>query len=168
MLDTRYFRDPLGSDGTMLGDAQWAWLESVLTNSKAKINILVSSIQVLASEHRFEKWSEFPKEKKRLLELLAREDVPPVLILSGDRHVAEISLDGKSCGYPLYDITSSSLNLPIGRGDEPNIYRVGAMFRPANFGTLNIDWSRDTPVITTCIHNSFGQPQRAVTFELQR
>lgn len=168
LLDTRYFRDPVGSDGTMLGEAQWQWLEKMLTGSEAQVNVLVSSIQVLASEHRWEKWENFPKEKQRLMTLLARKDVPPVVILTGDRHVAEISVDRESVGYPLYDITSSSLNLPLGKGDEPNRYREGLMFRGANFGALTIDWARQTPVLTASIRDEQGRPQRAVSFELAR
>jgi hypothetical protein len=90
------------------------------------------------------------------------------LILSGDRHVAEISVDRESVGYPLYDITSSSLNFPVGDGDEPNRHRVGRMFRGSNFGSLTIDWSRKTPVLTASIRDEQGRPQRAVSFELQR
>lgn len=168
LLDTRYFRDPVGSDGAMLGEAQWNWLEEVLTGSEAQVNVLVSSIQVLASEHRWEKWENFPKEKQRLMRLLAREDVPPVVILTGDRHVAEISVDRERVGYPLYDFTSSSLNLPLGDGDEPNRHRVGRLFRRANFGSLTIDWSRETPVITGSIRDEQGRPQRALSFELVR
>lgn len=165
-LDTRYFRDSVGSDGTMLGEAQWKWLEKVLVESEAQVNVLVSSIQLLASEHRWEKWENFPKEKKRLMELLAREGVPPVVVFSGDRHVGEISVDRESVGYPLFDITSSSLNLPLGQGDEPNRFREGRMFRGANFGSLTIDWSRKVPVVTACIRNQDGRPQRAVSLEL--
>lgn len=169
LLDTRYHRDPIGSDGTMLGEAQWAWLEQALVESKASVNIVVSSIQFLPEGHRFEKWSNFPKEQKRMLELLARNEVPPVLFLSGDRHLAEISLDTERVGYPLYDITSSSLNLPLGGAkDEPNDHRVGRNFRPANFGTLSFDWSRKIPVVTAAIRDQNGVPQRAVSIELSR
>lgn len=167
LLDTRYFRDPVGSDGTILGEAQWKWLEKMLTGSEAQVNVLVSSIQVLPAEHRFEKWTNFPREHKRLLDLLARKDVPPVVMLSGDRHMAEISLN-KEFGYPLYDITSSSLNQPIGGGDEPNRSRVGQLFRGANFGVLNIDWSREVPVVTAGICDERGRVQRAVSLELVR
>ncbi|MGB1128759.1 MAG: alkaline phosphatase D family protein [Haloferula sp.] len=169
LLDTRYHRDPIGSDGTMLGEAQWAWLEQALVESKASVNIVVSSIQFLPEGHRFEKWSNFPKEQKRMLDLLARNEVPPVLFLSGDRHLAEISLDTERVGYPLYDITSSSLNLPLGGAkDEPNGHRVGRNFRPANFGTLSFDWSRKIPVVTAAIRDQNGVPQRAVSIELSR
>ena len=168
LLDTRYFRDPVGSDGTMLGEAQWSWLEKMLVESEAQVNVLVSSIQVLSAEHRWEKWANFPKEMDRLMKLLARPEVPPVILLSGDRHVAEISVDRERCGYPLYDITSSSLNLPLGSGDEPNRLRVGPLFRPANFGTLTFDWSGDKPVVTACIRDESAAPQRAVTIPLER
>lgn len=168
LLDLRYHRDPIGSDGTMLGEAQWKWLEKVLVESSAQVNLLVSSIQLLPEEHRFEKWANFPAERRRLLELLARPDVPPVLVLSGDRHMAEISCDRESCGYPLFEVTSSSLNLPIGSGPEPNRWRVGELFRPANFGTLSIDWGSEPPVVTACLRDESGVPQRAVSLVLQR
>lgn len=169
LLDTRYHRDPIGSDGSMLGEAQWAWLEQALVQSKASVNIVVSSIQFLPEGHRFEKWSNFPKEQKRMLDLLARSEVPPVLFLSGDRHLAEISLDSERVGYPLYDITSSSLNFPLGGvKDEPNDHRVGSNFRLANFGTLSFDWSREVPVVTAAIRDQNGVPQRAVSIELNR
>ncbi len=169
LLDTRYHRDPIGSDGTLLGEAQWKWLESQLVGSPAQVHVIASSIQVLPAEHRFEKWANFPKERARLLALLAREDVPPVILLSGDRHVGEISADRESCGYPLHEITSSSLNQGGGGSDsEPNKLRLGPNFRALNFGTLSLDWSRPAPVVTAALRDVNGTPQRAVTFELQR
>ena len=169
LLDTRYHRDPIGSDGTLLGEAQWKWLESQLVGSPAQVHVIASSIQVLPAEHRFEKWANFPKERARLLALLAREDVPPVILLSGDRHVGEISVDRASCGYPLHEITSSSLNQGGGGSDnEPNKLRLGPNFRAVNFGTLSVDWSRPAPVVTAALRGIDGAPQRAVTFELVR
>ena len=169
LLDTRYHRDPVGSDGTMLGADQWAWLEETLTTSEAEVNVLVSSIQVLPTQHPWEKWSNFPSERERLLALLARPDVPPVVVLSGDRHLAEISrLEGR-VGYPLVEVTSSSLNAPLGgRADEPNELRVGENFRWANFGTLSIDWSIEPPVVTACVWDQWGRPQRATSFSASR
>jgi alkaline phosphatase D len=169
LLDTRYHRDPIGSDGTMLGETQWKWLENQLVGSPAQVHIIASSIQVLPAGHRFEKWANFPKERERLLALLARKDVPPVILLSGDRHLAEISVDRESCGYPLYEITSSSLNQGGGGSDnEPNPLRLGANFRAVNFGTLSIDWSRPAPLVTAALRDLHGAPQRAVTFDLAR
>ena len=84
VLDTRYFRssltvDPSGKKryipaegGTMLGDKQWQWLEMELKNSKANLNLMVSSIQFISSEHGFEMWANMPSEQRKLENLLVR------------------------------------------------------------------------------------------------
>ena len=82
-LDTRYHRDKIGSNGTVLGKGQWKWLRETLQGSEAQINLIISSIQVLPSEHRFQKWSDFETERERFLTLLEDEKSPPVLLLSG-------------------------------------------------------------------------------------
>lgn len=166
LLDTRYFRDDIGSDGSILGDAQWAWLEKTLTTSKAQIHVVVSSYQVIAEEHRYEKWSNFPTERKRLLELLAKPTTPPVILLSGDRHLGEISqLPIDVAGYSLTEITSSALTQSsFGNSKESNKHRVGENFTGNNFGTLSIDWSRTPAIITAAIHNIDGAPMRTLTF----
>jgi alkaline phosphatase D len=169
LLDTRYHRDPLGSDGTILGEAQWQWLEKQLVGSDAAVHVVASSIQVLPNDHRFEKWGNFPRERARLLALLARKDVPPVILLSGDRHLGEITVDKESCGYPLIDITSSSLNAGGGSNStEVNSLRVGENFRPENFGMLTIDWSQPTPVVTAEVRDAAGDAQRTITFVPER
>lgn len=153
LLDTRSFRDPLvplrpGTfryaptpypSATILGEAQWTWLEERLQDP-AELRIIVSSIQVVADEHLFESWSRFPHEHARLVALLA--ETPGAFVLSGDRHRAELSrLD--TDGHPIFDLTSSSLNLPI-RGGDPNRFRVGPVVDPANFGRVDIDWNART------------------------
>ncbi|MDP0491384.1 MAG: alkaline phosphatase D family protein [Verrucomicrobiota bacterium JB023] len=170
LLDTRYHRDSLDSaNGTILGEEQWRWLEEKLKTSPARVNLIVSSIQCLAAEHRFEKWANFPKERQRLLDLLARPEMPPVVILSGDRHLAEISVEDKAVGYPLYDITTSSLNSSFGgNATETNSLRLGENYGANNYGSLTIDWDRRAPVITATVHSERGRPVRATTFTLDR
>lgn len=152
MLDTRYFRDTLIADicdgkkcylpnyeGDILGEEQWEWLEKELKNSNADVNILCSSIQVIAEEHRFEKWSNFPNARKRLLDLLAIYNEVPTIIISGDRHIAEVSalqLQGEE--NILYDITSSGLTHTWNTTwDEPNEYRISNLYTEKNFGVLH-------------------------------
>ncbi|XP_059076027.1 uncharacterized protein LOC131042706 isoform X4 [Cryptomeria japonica] len=45
LLDTRYHRDSLFSNGEMLGETQWTWLEKELKGNGAQITIIASSIQ---------------------------------------------------------------------------------------------------------------------------
>jgi alkaline phosphatase D len=126
LLDTRSFRSPLKKDPvngkanianmdagvTILGDAQWEWLERRL-REPAEIRVVVTSIQFISAEHPFEKWQNFPKEYDRFLALLHKTQAKGVVIVSGDRHIAEFSLLKPADGapYPLYDMTTSGLNL---------------------------------------------------------
>ncbi len=163
LLDTRYFRSELlrkktfekGSyrgryaentrDGaTVLGAEQWAWLEREL-QKPADLRVIVSSIQVLAIDHFWERWQNYPNERTRFLNLLKKTDAKNTILLSGDRHLAEImkmpASDPQSPGFPVFEITSSGLNQTFDRGgDEPNRYRLGNNFTGANFGFLSIDW----------------------------
>ena len=73
----------------MLGAEQWQWLETELRNSTVQIHLIVSGIQILPEEHKYEKWANFPQSRRRLLRLIGETGVPGVILLSGDRHLAE-------------------------------------------------------------------------------
>ncbi len=161
LLDTRYFRDALlasadedrrygpNEAGDLLGEAQWRWLEAELSNSDAQVHIIGSSIQVLAEDHGFEKWANFPQSRQRLFDLIADTQAPGVVLLSGDRHIGEISrYDAPGVAYPLYDLTSSGLTHVYEEADEPNRHRVSDLIKVLNFGLITIDWS-STPVQLT-------------------
>ena len=167
IMDTRYFRDTLAPDpskqkrylpnttGDMLGEAQWQWLEKELKNSPANLNILCSSVQVLADEHGFEKWGNFPNARKRLLALIAGAKPKNLLILSGDRHMAEISkMELQGMSYPIYDFTSSGLTHIRSGHTETNHLRVGELIIKKNFGLLKIRWEGERPVVTMQIRGN--------------
>ncbi|MCC6462399.1 MAG: alkaline phosphatase family protein [Saprospiraceae bacterium] len=160
VMDTRYFRDTLikdpskqrrylpNTDGDVLGETQWKWLENELKSSKANLNILCSSIQILADEHGHEKWGNFPSARKRMLQLILKTKPKNLLILSGDRHMAEISkMDLQGLPYPLYDFTSSGLTHIRSGTSEANKMRVGEMILKKNFGVLRVTWENDRPIV---------------------
>lgn len=156
VLDTRYFRTALTpdtetkkrtkpneyGDGTVLGKAQWQWLEKVLSTSDADFNILVSSIQFLSNEHGFECWGNFPHEVDKLKNMIAASKAKGVLILSGDRHISEFSKTRvERLEYPLIDFTSSGLTHAYSEfSGEPNPYRVGEVVSTESFGLLQFDF----------------------------
>ena len=166
-LDTRYFRDSLerekyinpntnkeefrykmveGRD--ILGEEQWAWLEKELKNSKAEINIINSSIQVISSEHAYEKWANFPTAQKRLYDLIASSTAKRIMIISGDRHIAELSkIQLEGMDYPLYDLTASGLThtWSVYR-PEANSHRVGELIAKRNYGLIQIVWNENPQV----------------------
>jgi alkaline phosphatase D len=141
LLDGRYHRDPPSARGDTLGEAQWTWLERELSTSTARVNIVTSGYQILPLDHSNEKWGNFPAARARLLDLVARTRVQGLVLLSGDRHFAELSrLEDGSLHYPLYELTSSGLTHAFDAADEPNRFRIGSLYPHRNFGAVRIDW----------------------------
>lgn len=167
LLDTRYFRSDLvrmpfrdpgptlgwylpneDRNATLLGEAQWQWLAGELSKP-ADVRIIVSSTQVITNAHNFEGWTNFPRERERLYRLLSEKGVNNALVLSGDRHSAGFyKSDVKGLSKPLWDFTSSSLNMSFGKGDssdrEPDPARAGGFWSIPNFGQIDIDWDTKT------------------------
>ncbi|MBM4002958.1 MAG: alkaline phosphatase family protein [Planctomycetes bacterium] len=188
LLDGRYFRSPLKTgfkpgepgdgyrgkympnldpDSTLLGAAQWRWLEGQL-RVPAELRIIGSGIQILADEHGSEKWENFPHERQRLLDLIRTSGASGVVLLSGDRHLAEIArlptASPGTVGYPLYEVTSSSMNAPSGNitkagarfANEINAYRIGLTFFEVNFGAVLVDWKAADPVVRLQVRDEKG------------
>ena len=143
-LDTRFFRSDLNKkDGvyqtnndkksTILGEDQWVWLNKQFQPS-IDAYIIFSSIQILATEHRFEKWSNFPNERSKLMELLKEQEVPKMLV-SGDRHRGGIYKYNDN----ILEITASSLNKPGSGFREFDPLLIGNTHNEENFGILRID-----------------------------
>ncbi len=181
LLDTRYFRSPLqptdqrgpGKERyvpdedptkTMLGEAQWAWLSDQL-QQPADLRLIVSSIQVIADGHGWEAWRMLPTERQRLYETLQKSGASGVVLLSGDRHRAGIYRHSEALGYPLYEITSSSLNLPIRDiKEESGPFRLGPTYMAENYGALTVDWSAGT--VELSVRGMDGQTVLAETLSL--
>ena len=156
LLDGRYFRDELEKDnslkkryipnktGDILGEAQWQWLSQELSDTSIALNIIGCGIQFIPKDHRFEKWANFPKARKRLFNLLEEKQPKGAILLSGDRHIAEISkIKLEALPYDLYDITTSGLTHSWEDiGEEYNELRVDdKMTGEKNFGIMQIDWN---------------------------
>lgn len=153
LLDGRYFREPLqriqgvyqpNETGNLLGEAQWQWLQKELTDSPAALHLIACGVQFIPEEHRFEKWANFPKARRRFFDLLVQTKPKGVILLSGDRHVGEMSrYQPEGMPYPIYEITSSGLtHAYTGTDPEPNRFRVGNLVRQLNFGIMEVDWER--------------------------
>lgn len=167
LLDTRYFRDTIqrvnrvyqpNFDGTLLGKEQWEWLEKELTGSDADIHLLVSSIQVISRQHAYEKWANFPNERERLYNLIASTEARGVIMLSGDRHIAEISeMSWPGIAYPLRDITSSGLTHTWSKaGKEANVHRISDLIINLNYGCLKFVKNDNKIEVTSIIAGNDG------------
>ncbi len=174
LLDTRYFRGPLtprsthmSGDGpwdsnenrssSMLGMDQWMWLRTQL-RIPAELRIIVSSIQVIAEDHHWDKWMNLPHERKLLFDMIGDTEADGILLISGNRRQAELSMMIGPAGYPLYDLTSSSLNMksemPV---TEINSHGVSDRITDHNFGLITVDWDNPDPLITLEIRDEEGK-----------
>ncbi|MEL6810268.1 MAG: alkaline phosphatase D family protein [Bacteroidota bacterium] len=159
LLDTRSFRDGLKKSedpdlrydawegdegGTILGEAQWKWLELELEDDTADFTVIVTSIQFLNDRHGWEKWGNHPSEVQKMNELLEGANAKNILMFSGDRHMAEISVaEIEGLEYALVDFTSSGLTHTwIDGATEGNEYRVSNVIKQLNFGVILFDFEK--------------------------
>ena len=153
LLDLRWFRSELlvDSDGCyvpnpdpsaqLLGEAQWRWLEEEL-KKPADFRVLGSSIQLVSQEHPWEKWNNFPREKKRLFDLIDRLQIRNLVTISGDMHFAELSMQKTHLGIEIYDLTSSGLNR-FEKIGNPNSFRAQLFDEDCNFGMISLYWKQN-------------------------
>ena len=158
-LDTRSFRTPLtrhpdqdigryvesqDPNQSVLGETQWKWLAEQL-HRPADIRIIVTPIQLIADGHHWESWRIMPAERERLYRLLSSSKANGVVVVSGDRHSAAIYALTEFEPYPLYELTTSSLNVPLtsfvkNPVDEPGPHRLVNPYYESNYGLIDIDW----------------------------
>ena len=156
ILDTRYFRSSLlknqkvDKNGighylpdydlkkTMLGKIQWKWLIKALER-EVDVRIIGTSIQLLTEGHGWEHWGNFPHQRKKLLNLLAKTSKNKAIVISGDRHLGGIYKLISRNGATIYEITSSSMNMPSRIQHENGPLRIGDIYTRENFGIIRID-----------------------------
>jgi alkaline phosphatase D len=163
VLDTRFFRTAITKavnskkrlqpnsygQGTILGEAQWKWLEQELNTSDAQFNVIVSSIQLLSDKHGFECWGNFPHEIDKLEKMLVASKAKGTFVISGDRHIATFSTKKiANLNYPLVDFTSSGLtHVYSSFSGEENPYQIGKVVAEKNFGLLQFDFTNNRVIM---------------------
>ena len=159
LLDTRWFRSKLritdqrdapgkeryvpdtDPQKTMLGEAQWQWLETQL-KQPAEVRLIVSGVQVIVEGHGWEGWHNFPREQEKLKQLIQKTAAKGVVLLSGDRHIGALYKSTGMQGYPLYEITSSGMTHTWAEAKEEGPNRLGELITQNHFGLIEVDWSK--------------------------
>ena len=107
------------------------------------MNLFGGGIQLLSSDHPYEKWSNFPEAQQRFFNLLINHKIKNPIYLSGDRHFAEVSRREIRKNYWLYDATSSGLTHSYENlKDEYNPYRISHLITSRNFGRIQWNWKK--------------------------
>ncbi len=149
--------------GELLGEAQWGWLAGVLAEP-ADVRLVVSSLQVHADGHGWERWGLLPHERDRLYAALAARAGGAVVLVSGDRHRAGI-YDRELPGGPYPELTTSSLNLSFGGDEEAGPHRLGPTYVGENFGVVTVDWAAGTAALS--VRDVAGEEVLAHTVEIR-
>jgi alkaline phosphatase D len=114
MLDTRSFRENERRKeyGSYLGMEQFNWLKNILKNSEAPFKVISSgtmwSDYITNGKDSWGTWDIEAREE--LFDFIETENIPGVLLVSGDRHGARGFTIPRSSGFALYEFQVASLS----------------------------------------------------------
>lgn len=159
ITDNRYYRAPDNLneyDRPYFGPGQMQWLKDSLLLSNAPFKFIVSGSQVVNTLTPFEAMPHHEKEFRELFKFLQEQHITGVVILSGDRHHAELFKLKREGTYPIFEFTSSSLSAglsPILKTEEGSPLRVeGTLVQDKhNFGVLDISGPAKERVLTMSV-----------------
>jgi alkaline phosphatase D len=146
MLDGRYNRgNPKDEDADALGEEQWEWLEGELTKH-ADLRFIVSGYQILLEEPtRWEAWVKVGESRKRLLDLLRKNNVSNAIFVTGDQHYVEVLESHRSLPLHTYEFMASGINQTERPGKARNRC-AGPDLEKHSAPLIEITWS-DDPVV---------------------
>jgi alkaline phosphatase D len=173
MLDGRYYRTNEDAESpSMLGPTQKQWLLEKLRSSSATFKIIASSVPFPdgakpgAWPWRSDTWEGYPDEREQIFSFIENQKVEGVVLLSGDRHRADVWRIERDDGYDLYEFQNARLtnvhtHSPVeGRARHYPLYSYND--RP-HFGRLRFDTTQTDPSITYDIINIQGETVHSTT-----
>jgi len=110
LLDGRYYRTR-GTQPSMLGPVQMAWLKRTLKASKGTFKILASPVpwSVGVKPRSRDTWDGFAQEREEIFRFIETERINGVILISADRHRTDLRVTKRAGGYDLYELESSKL-----------------------------------------------------------
>jgi len=101
--------DVVAPDRTMLGDAQEQWLYDSLAASTSTWNVIGNQVvfadaTLNGAVLNYDQWDGYPVQRQRILQHLADNSVPNVVVLTGDIHlaaVAQLRAGDRATGTPV-------------------------------------------------------------------
>ncbi len=165
MLDNRYFRT--GEKGSFLGPEQMQWLEAQLLDCKGPFIILSCGTM----------WSDFvtngkdswgvndPDGREQIFQLIEKNKIGGVLLISGDRHGARGFRIPRPSGFSFYEFESASLGGRSGPAVtdpawDTQLYGYGGVFA---FGEFSFNTALSNPEVTFRLIEESGKELYAIT-----
>lgn len=141
VLDTRFNK----TDDDLLGEPQWEWFEEELRVSNAQVNLIATSIPILANSMNVaEDWVDCQQSYQRMFELLSFYKPRGCVFLSGDKHFAGI-FERRIQGHNYIELMSSGLTHRAPLVTHPVIravFKGERIYLDKNFGQIDFDFSR--------------------------
>lgn len=169
MLDGRMYRtNPFMENPTMLGPAQKEWLLDELAKSTATFKVLASGVPWAydAKPGAKDTWNGFQKERTEIFDFLADHKINGVILLSADRHRADIRKIERENGYTLYDFENSNLTNQHTAELVPGaLYEYNAK---NTFGTLTFDTKRKDAVVIYDVYSIDNEKLHTIELTLSQ
>lgn len=167
LLDDRFNRvdekTQPGPDKRMYGEAQMAWLKAGLRDSRATFKIVAGGSQFLSESPNgvHSGWHNYPAERDGFLAWLAKERIPGVAFVSGDRHNTQFFrhvADGRPVAneFSCSPLTSRVSRLTASERANPRL-DADAVVERRNFGTLAFAGRGDSRQVTARCFDADGQ-----------
>lgn len=167
MLDTRYFRT--GENGCFLGEEQMEWFERQLLDCQGPFIILASSTMwcdhVSNGKDSWGVWD--PEGRERIFQLIERNKIGGVLLISGDRHGARGFRIPRPSGFNFYEFEAGSLGgrtgPPVSKPtwEDVQLYGIAGQYA---FGEFTFDATIDDPEVTFRLIRDDGETLYERTF----
>ncbi len=137
MLDGRFYAE---HGQSMLGKEQTLWLKEKLKASKANFKFIISGTQIISSPLSGEDMGDYGASRQDFYDFLSREKISGVIIISGDRHYAELVKMERENTYPLYEMTTSPLTSMINPSypKDSEIRQKNTLALEPNFGKIHL------------------------------
>ena len=169
-LDGRYYRTNEDvKSPSMLGPVQKEWLFDALRTSSASFKIIASPVPFPNGakpgewDWRSDTWEGYPDEREELFSFIESEQIDGVVLITGDRHRADVWKIGREDGYDLYEFQNARLtNIHTHESVDGSLYSYND--KP-HFGRLRVDTTKADPTITYDIINITGEVVHSTTLE---
>lgn len=164
MLDCRYYRTaPDAEARSMLGPTQKQWLFEALRSSTATFKLIASSVPFPddVKPDSPDPWQGYPAEREEIFSFIEDHGMGGVVLLSGDRHRADVWKIEREEGYDLYEFQNARLtNIHTHGSMEGSLFSYN---EKPHFGRLRFDTTKADPTITYDIINIEGTVVHSTT-----
>jgi alkaline phosphatase D len=167
MLDDRMYRtNPEQDSPSMLGPHQKEWLFEQLRASTGTFKFLITSVPWAygTKPGSLDPWQGYKEERAEIFSFLHNHRIEGVILLSGDRHRADVWKIERPAGYDLYEFENAQLTNIHTHDTMPDAlfsYNAKNMF-----GKLTIDTVASDPGVTYEIITIDDEPVHSTTVRL--